>query len=139
MADIVFDSVLTDISSADIDFGVDTFKIMLVTSAYVPNQATHNRRDDVTNELATAGGYTAGGATIACTPSTAPRERILTFAVAAWATATFSTAGAVIYKARGGASSADEIICYLDFGGTVTGTGSTFSVSATTITITNNV
>ena len=43
----------------------------------------------------------------------------------------------MIYKARGGASSADELIAYLDFSGSVSASASTFSVSATVITLSN--
>lgn len=134
MADIVFNSVKTDFSTGNFNFSTDNFRIMLVTSAYAPSKTAHDRRNDVTNEI-TGTGYTAGGATIACTPTTVADNRVLTFAATSWATATFSAAGAVIYKARGGASSADELICYLDFGGTVSSSGGTFAVSATVITI----
>jgi len=37
----------------------------------------------------------------------------------------------VVYKSRGGASSADELVCYLDFGSDVVSTNGTFSVSVT--------
>ncbi len=37
---------------------------MLVTSAYTPNQDTHTKRSDITNEV-TGTGYTAGRATLA--------------------------------------------------------------------------
>jgi hypothetical protein len=43
----------------------------------------------------------------------------------------------VIYKARGGASSADELIAYLDFSGEVVSSGGTFSVSTSVITLSN--
>jgi len=41
----------------------DTFKMVLVTSTYT-FAATHSVYADVTNELSTANGYTAGGATL---------------------------------------------------------------------------
>jgi hypothetical protein len=43
----------------------NTFKWTLHTSAYTPGVATHEVYADLTNELATANGYTAGGATLA--------------------------------------------------------------------------
>lgn len=42
-----------------------TVKVSLHTSAYTPNQDTHEVFADATNELATANGYTAGGGTLA--------------------------------------------------------------------------
>ena len=44
-----------------IDYDTDTIKVMLVTSSYVPNYATHVTKADITNEV-TGTGYTAGGA-----------------------------------------------------------------------------
>jgi hypothetical protein len=136
MASFVYDSVLNDVVNGDLDFGADSFKIMLVTSSYTAVKATHNRRDDVTNQI-TGTGYTAGGAAIVCTLTDDTAKKILTFASTSWATATFTAAGAVIYKARGGASSADELVAYLDFNGDVSASASTFSVSATVITLSN--
>lgn len=49
---------------ADVDFVADTIKVTLHTSAYVPNQATHEFASSLTNELPTANGYTVGGATL---------------------------------------------------------------------------
>ena len=137
MASFVYNSVLTDVVNADLDFAVDSFKMMLVTSGYTAAKATHNRRDDVTNELAASGGYTAGGAVTTCSISDDTNKKLLTFSAVSWSSATFTTAGAVIYKARGGASSADELVAYIDFNGDVVSTGGTFSVSSTVITLTN--
>ena len=36
---------------------------------------------------------------------------------------------AVIYRARGGASSADELLCYVDFGADVSSTGGAFTIA----------
>lgn len=47
-----------------IDLNTDTFKVLLTTSAYTPNASTHTVKANVTNELATANGYTAGGGTL---------------------------------------------------------------------------
>lgn len=47
----------------EIDFDSDTIKATLHTSTYSPDRAAHDYVDDLTNELATSGGYTAGGVT----------------------------------------------------------------------------
>ena len=47
-----------------VDWNSDTLKATLHTSSYTPNQDTHNFQDDLTNELSTANGYTAGGDTV---------------------------------------------------------------------------
>lgn len=52
------------LGDATIDLDTHTFKVMLTSSTYTPNAATHTVKADVTNELSTANGYTAGGATL---------------------------------------------------------------------------
>ena len=138
MASLVFNSYYEDKDKGNIIPHTDTFKRVLVTSSYVPNKDTHTKRSDVTNEI-TATGYTAGGAATTCTVSkdTATDKISNVFASTSWASFTGSAAGAVIYKSRGGASSADELVAYEDFGGTISVTGATFSVSAATIAVQN--
>lgn len=138
MASLIYNSCLEDLSNNNIDFGADTFKVMLVTSSYTPDKDTHDKRNDVTNEV-TGTGYTAGGATSACTVTkdVANDKVTLGFAAVNWSTSTITAAGAVIYKSRGGASSADELVAYIDFGGNVSSAGGTFSIGASTITLQN--
>lgn len=138
MASLIYNSAIDDMARGAIDFDTDTFKVMLVTSSYTPNKDTHDKRDDVTNEV-TGTGYTTGGVTSACTVTkdTANDKVTLGFAAVSWATATITARGAVYYKSRGGASSADELVAYVDFVGDVTATGATFSLGASTITLQN--
>jgi hypothetical protein len=121
-----------------IDFDTDTFKVMLVSSAYSPNKDTDLKRSAVTNEVSGTG-YTAGGVTSACTVTkdTANDRVTLSFAAVNWATSTITARAAVIYKSRGGASSADELVCYVDFGGDVSSSSATFSLGSSTITLQN--
>jgi hypothetical protein len=138
MASLIYNSAIDDIVRGAIDADTDTFKAMLVTSSYTPNKDTHDKRDDVTNEV-TGTGYTAGGVTTACTVTkdTANDRVTLQFAAVSWATSTITARALVIYKSRGGASSADELVAYNDFGSDVSSTAGTFSVAASTITLAN--
>jgi hypothetical protein len=138
MADLIYNSAIDDMSRGAIDFDTDTFKIMLVTSSYTPNKDTHDRRDDVTNEISGTG-YTTGGSTIACTVTkdTANDKVTLSFAATSWASSTITARAAVVYKSRGGASSADELVFYNDFDADVSTTNGTFTVAASTITLQN--
>lgn len=138
MASLIFNSAVDDMARGAIDFDTDTFKVLLVTSSYTPNKDTHDRRDDVTNEV-TGTGYTAGGVTSACTVTkdTANDKVTLQFASVSWASSTITARGAVIYKSRGGASSADELVAYNDFGADVSTTAGTFTIAASTITLQN--
>ncbi|MFZ9848944.1 MAG: hypothetical protein ACO3FA_00850 [Vulcanococcus sp.] len=138
MASLIYNSAVDDMARGAIDFDTDTFKIMLVTSSYTANKDSHDKRDDVTNEVSGTG-YTAGGATVACTVTkdTANDKVTLAFASTSWATATITARGAVIYKSRGGSSNADELVAYIDFGSDVSSTAATFTVGASTITLQN--
>jgi hypothetical protein len=138
MADLIYNSAIDDMARGAIDFDTDTFKIMLVSSSYTPNKDTHDRRDDVTNEV-TGTGYSTGGSTIACTVTkdTGNDKVTLQFASTSWASSTITARAAVVYKSRGGASSADELVFYNDFDADVSTTNGTFTVAASTITLQN--
>lgn len=138
MASLIFNSCPHDLARGNIDFDTDTFKVVLVTSTYSPNKDTHTKRSDVTNEV-TGTGYTAGGVASACTVTkdTANDKVTLSFAAVSWATSTITARGAVIYKSRGGASTADELVAYVDFNGDIATTGGTFTLASSIITIQN--
>jgi hypothetical protein len=138
MASLIYNSAVDDMARGAIDFDTDTFKVMLVTSSYTPNKDTDLKRSAVTNEVSGTG-YTAGGVTSACTVTkdTANDRVTLSFAAVNWATSTITARAAVIFKSRGGASSADELVCYVDFGGDVSSSSATFSLGSSTITLQN--
>ena len=130
MASLVYNSMVDDVARNSIDFDTDTFYLMLVTSTYVPDKDLHTRRSDVTNEVVGAG-YSADGSATACTVTkvTATDQVTVAFATTAWVTATITARGGVIYKRRGGLSSADELVAYVDFGANITSTADTFTVT----------
>jgi hypothetical protein len=138
MASLLYNSAVDDMARGAIDFDTDTFKVLLVTSSYTPDKDTHDKRNDVTNEVSGTG-YTAGGVTSVCTVTkdTANDRVTLSFAAVSWASSTITARGAVIYKSRGGASSADELVAYNDFGSDVASASGTFTVSASVITLQN--
>src|SRR5262245_18476264 len=91
---------------------------MLVTSSYTPNQDTHTKRSDITNEVSGTG-YTAGGAASANKTVSADNtddEGVFDADDLTWASSTITARGAVLYKSRGGAASADELLLSFDFG-----------------------
>ena len=138
MASLIYNSAIDDMARGAIDFDTDTFKAMLVTSSYAPNKDTDLKRSAVTNEVSGTG-YTAGGVASVCTVTkdTANDKVTLQFAEVSWAASTITARALVIYKSRGGASSADELVAYNDFGSDVSSTAGTFSVAASTITLQN--
>lgn len=122
-----------------IDLDTDTFKIMLTTSTYTPNQDTHVFRSDVTNEV-TGTGYTAGGNTltgVSVTYNAASHQMRVTWTGGnTWGSSTITARTAVIYKSRGGASTADELLAYCTESADITSTGGTFTVSLPSPTLT---
>ena len=61
MADVIYNAYKKGLGDGAIDWLNDTIKVMLVTSAYTPDQDAHDFKDDITNEISGTG-YTAGGA-----------------------------------------------------------------------------
>lgn len=115
-----------------IDFDTDTFKLMLTTSTYTPNQDTHDFRDDVTNEVGASGTYSAGGATLAgvsVSYDSATNEVRIAWTSPSFTSATITARTAVIYKSRGGAASADELVAYCTEASDISSTAGTFTVT----------
>lgn len=138
MASLAFNKFWNKVLTGSIDLDTDTFKCMLVTSAYTPNKDTHDFRDDVTNEVIGAG-YTAGGATVTVgvTDDTANDRQDIALGSISLGSSTITARGAVYYKSRGGAASADEIIAYIDFGSDIISSNGTFALTASTLRLQN--
>jgi hypothetical protein len=135
MASTCYNSFLDDVFAGNI-VKTDTYKVMLVTSSYTENKDTHTKRSDVTSEV-TGTGYTAGGQTIVptFTKDTTNDRLTIVFPQVTWPTSTITARKAVYYKARGGASSADELVGVNDFGSDVVTSAGTFTLNASTIQI----
>lgn len=130
MASLVYTSFYRDCFVGNINCSSDTFKAMLVTSSYTPSK-THDKRDDVTNEVSGTG-YTSGGnsavPTVAAVDNT-NNDVEITFSITGWTSSTITARGAVIYKSRGGAASSDELVCFIDFGDDVSSSTGNFDVT----------
>lgn len=117
--------------NGSIDLDTDDIKVMLVTSAYVPNIDTNTKRSDVTNEV-TGTGYTAGGQSLAgktVTQDNTDDEGVFDANDVTWSASTITARGAVLYKSRGGAASADELVCYFDFVTDFSSTAGNFTIT----------
>jgi len=138
MASLIYNSAVDDMARGAIDFDADTFKVMLVTSAYSPNKDTDLKRSSVTNEVSGTG-YTAGGISVpvTVTKDTANDKVTIQFAAGSWTSSTITARGAVYYKSRGGLASADELVAYNDFNSNITTSNGTFSLAASTLTLQN--
>lgn len=131
-------SLVEDIARGNVDFDTDSFKMMLVDNTYTPSQS-HSKRSDYEGDEVSGTGYTAGGQAVAVTVSRSNGVASMAFANTTWSGAGpgWTARRAVIYKDRGGLSSADEVVAVIDFGSDQTTNGTDFVVqlsSALTIT-----
>jgi hypothetical protein len=114
MANLIYNSYRVAQLNGTIDLDTNTFKVMLVTSAYTPD-AAHDFRNDITNEVVGAG-YVLGGETLSTPTVTLDGVTADWDAVdVTWAASTITARGAVIYKNVGTAAT-DNLIAYIDFG-----------------------
>lgn len=123
--------VLQSLWNQEIDWNTDTFKVMLCTSAYVPNQDTHRYKTDVTNEISGAG-YTAGGVgltDVTATYNASTNTLTLDADDAQWTSATFTARYAVVYDATPAGDSTRPVLGYVDFGGDISVVSGAFTVA----------
>jgi hypothetical protein len=110
------------------DYLSDTIKATIHTATYSPNQATNETKTDATNELSTAGGYTAGGLTLAS--KTYGSSSLVTTGDAAdlsWPAFTNTFRYIVLWDDTP-TSPADPLMALVDTGGTQTLSGTDLSV-----------
>jgi hypothetical protein len=138
MANVIYNSTLDDTVRGNIDFDTDTFKCLLVTSAYVPDKDAHTKRSNITAEVVGTG-YTAGGV---AAPVTVTKDLVndridISLGAISIPNATITARGTVYYKSRGGAATLDELVAYIDFVTDVTSTNGTFALTASTLRLQN--
>ena len=112
-----------------------SFKFLLVSS--VPSESdldTFDFRNDISNEV-TGTGYTSGGVaatvTVGSVDTTNDRTPVtITDLTNAWTGSTITAVGGWLYKVVGSAAT-DQLVAFVDFGGTVTSTAGNYSVTFT--------
>lgn len=127
MASFLVNSFVSDMAAGNIQPASHTFRMMLTTSSYTPDK-DHAKRSSVTNEVSGTG-YTAKGeiVTVSVTADNTGDRTVVAVSEPSWSTASFTARYGVVYRDRGGASSADELVGVLDFGADITATGGTFA------------
>jgi hypothetical protein len=119
------------LANKEIDWDSDAIKVMLCTSAYTPDQDTHQYKSSVTNEVSGTG-YTAGGNTLtSCTSTYTSGTNVLMLDAAdtSWTTSTITARYAVIYDSTPATDATRPLIAYVDFGADVVSSGGTFSIT----------
>lgn len=119
MASIIANKCKYELANANIDFGADTFNIILMGTGFTFDKDTHHVYSDVSgSELSTANGYTAGGNTLAgvsVTEDDTNDRTNITWSNSAWTASGGNigpSPGAIIYDD----TYADTIVTYIDFG-----------------------
>ena len=103
---------------------------MLTTSTYVPNQDTHDYKDDVTNEV-TGTGYTATGEALTSktvTYTAATNKHVLDAADVTWAASTITARIAVIYDSTPATDPTRPLMSYQDFISDQSSSGGDFTI-----------
>lgn len=115
-----------------VNWPADTIKCALLSAAYAPNVDTDQYWGDiVANELAAAGGYSAGGvvlAGVAAAYNAGAHEARFTANAAVWTGATFTWRYAAVYKSTG-VNGTSPLIAYFDPGGPEQVTAGTATVT----------
>jgi hypothetical protein len=115
----------------EIDWDSDTICVALCTSSYTPDQTAHDYFDDITNELSTGNGYTAGGGTLSGgTITYSGGTTTIDANDITWGTITGTAHYAIIYDVSAGtATSAQPLIAYVDFGDDVVVSGGNLTIT----------
>ena len=111
-----------DLFQGEQDLDTDTIKIALYTSSATLDSTTtaFTTTEEITGTGYTAGGVTLTGATIGTSGTTA----YVDFDDPEWTSASFTTAGALIYNS----TQSNQAIAVLSFGGDFTVTSGTFRI-----------
>lgn len=135
MPSIIYGSSIRDAFKGDIDLDVDAVWVMICGAAYSENP-DHAKRSDITNELSGAG-YTAGGFSVGAVTVTYDaannRTEIVLPAVNSPSVTLTGAQKFVYYKRRGGAATADELICCIDNGTALNPSSQVIQIGAMTL------
>ena len=114
MASLVYTSYPADVWNGNCNT-THSYKAILTTSAHTIDRL-HTKRSQITNELPTANGYTQGGAAIAVSVSTSTttHKMLLTIGQVSWPSSSLTARQLHVFRSRGGASSADELVCVVE-------------------------
>ena len=116
-----------------IDFENDYIRGMLCTNEYIPNQDTHDFKDDVTHEVSGDGYILAGKLleNVVLAYDAATNTFKITADDLIWASSTITARYLVIYDATPASDTIRPLIGYVDFGEDLASSGGSFTVEWT--------
>ena len=122
MASGIYNRFKANLMNKEVDMEADTVNVSLYDNShsFTDTDTTYT----TTNELATAGGYTQGGETLANMSVTEAATTYWDADDTSWTSATFTAYHAVIYDS----TAASSLVASIDFGGAQTVTAGTFTI-----------
>ena len=124
MASGIYNKFKANLFNKIVDLEGDTVKVALYDNSHAFTATDTDYT--TTNELATTGGYTQAGATLAGKAVTEAATTKWDATDLAWTSSTFTAYHAVIYDSTVGAT--DNLICSIDFGGAKAVSAGTFTI-----------
>ncbi len=120
-----------------IHFDTDSFKMILVSSDYIPDKK-HSKRSDIMGEIPGNNGYIQGGldVDVSIKNDNVSNRVDITLGSAVWNNATIVATGAIYYK-YGGNPITDDLVCYIEFEDEANSKNGSFRVTPSTLRIQN--
>lgn len=122
MASGIYNRFKANLMNKVVDLEGDTIKVTLYDNSHSFTATDTDYTTD--NELATTGGYTQGGKTLASKAVTEAATTKWDAADVEWTSATFTAYHAVIYDS----TASNDLIASIDFGGAKTVAAGTFTI-----------
>ena len=127
----MYGQMLLKALNKEINWTADTIKVALLSSAYTPDQDTHDYWNDVSTHQVTGTGYTAGGEELVSKSEAydAPTNRItLDGDNVSWANSTITARYAVVYDDTPATAAEKPLLGYVDFGQDESSSNGTFEI-----------
>lgn len=133
---VVYGPALEALLETNLDLDSSSWRMVLVTSSYTPNQGTHAAWSDISaNEVAAGGGYSTHGKALTVTSNRS--TNVITFDCddQSWTSSTITAKYAVIVKdadANAALAATDVPLCFVNLdtgGGSLSSSSGTFSVT----------
>ena len=135
----VYGAASEKIARATLDLDTHTFRMVLLTSAYTPNQSVHAAYSDISAaQVAAGGGYTTHGKVLVCTVARTGLVIMFDCDDQVWAASTITAKYAAIVRnalVDGVLAATEDIVAFVD----LETAGGSVSTTAAALTITINV
>lgn len=132
---LMYGAGLEGVLDGTLDLDSDSYRAVLLTSSYAPNQSTDDTWSDISANEVSGTGYTAGGLASTITLSRSGLAVTLDTSDLSWASSTITAKYAVIVHdadGNGTLAGTDRLLMYVDLdsgGGSISTTNGTFAIT----------